>query len=42
MSQRATAPPWLRLLGAAVLALLAAGALYAVITGVMRFGEIGV
>lgn len=35
-------PLWLRLLGGAVLALMAAGLVYAVVIGVLRFPQIGV
>ena len=41
-TNRSPAPTWLRALGAVVLALLGAGTLYAVVTGLMQFGEIGV
>jgi len=40
--QRARAPLWLRLLGAAVLGLMGAGLLYAVGMGLLRFPQIGV
>jgi len=36
------APLWLRLLGGAVLAVMAAGMAYAVAIGLLRFPEIGV
>jgi hypothetical protein len=39
---RGLSPLWLRLLGGTVLGLMAAGVVYAVAIGVLRFSEIGV
>jgi len=40
--ERAPGPAWLRLLGAAVIALMGAGMTYSIVIALMRFPAIGV